>query len=381
MIKLAAPSIDEEDLSAVYKVLQSCQLVQGEQVSAFEEMLSQRLGGGHVIAVSSGTAALHLALLALDIQPGDLVIVPTYSFPATANVVEICGAIPVFVDIKEDDFTMDPKLLEETLERLFSEPETAKKVRAIMLVHAFGTMADLKKIIPLANQYNLPVIEDAACSLGATLDGVPSGCFGAIGCFSFHPRKVVTTGEGGAIVTSDESLARKMKAYRNHGQEMNAEGKVEFIFAGLNYRMTDFQASLGRVQLNKLDSLLKFRLDAASYYDMLLVSSSLRPPITPAGQIITYQSYVALLDSTEKNKRDYIIRALKNLGIEIAIGTHHIPMTSYYRKRYGYKIGDFPVTDYVAQQSITLPISPTLTKADQERVVAELKAAMDSAFS
>lgn len=373
MIKLAIPSIDEDDINAISKVLRSCQLVQGEQVSIFEEILSQKLGGGHVIAVSSGTAALHLALLALDIQPGDFVIVPTYSFPATANVVEVCGATPVFVDITEDDFTMDPKCLETELERLFSEPEIAKKVRAIMVVHAFGTMADLQKIIPLANKYNLPVIEDAACSLGATLNNIPSGRLGTIGCFSFHPRKVVTTGEGGAIVTSDESLARKMKAYRNHGQEMGADGKVNFIVAGLNYRMTEFQAALGQMQLNKLDSLLEFRRNAAAYYDTLLASSFLRSPVKPAEQVITYQSYVTLLSSTAIGRRDHIIKSLKALEIETTIGTHHIPMTSYYRNRYGYKVGDFPVTDYIASQSLTLPLSPTLTKKDQERVVEQLR--------
>lgn len=372
MIKLATPSIDENDIDAISKVLRSCYLVQGEQVSAFEEKLSQKLDGGYVIAVSSGTAALHLALLALDVQPDDLVIVPTYSFPATANVVEVCGAKPIFVDIKEDDFTMDPKLLEDTLERLFSDPETAKKVRAIMVVHAFGTMADMQEIVPIANKYDLPVIEDAACSLGATLNGIPSGRWGTIGCFSFHPRKVVTTGEGGAIVTSDELLARKIKAYRNHGQEMGVDGKIEFVVAGLNYRMTEFQAALGQVQLNKLESLLKFRRDTAAYYDMLLIASSLRQPMKPNNQIITYQSYVGLLPSTKIDRRDKIIDALKTVQIETTIGTHHIPMIAYYRKRYGYKIGDFPVTDSVAKRSITLPLSPMVTNLDQVQVVEQL---------
>lgn len=374
MIKLAAPVIDEEDIYAISEVLKTCQLVQGEQVSIFEEKLAQKLEGGYVLAVSSGTAALHLALLALDIQPGDFVIVPTYSFPATANVVEICGAIPVFIDIKEDDFTIDPKLLKDKLKSLFSIAESSKKVKAIIVVHAFGTMANMVEINSIAKEYNLPVIEDAACSLGATLNNIPSGRFGTIGCFSFHPRKVITTGEGGAIVTSDELLARKIRAYRNHGQEIGLNGKVDFILAGLNYRMTDFQAALGQTQLKKFDSLLRHRLESALIYDQLLASNDfIRPPFRPKNQMISYQSYVGLLSKDFFGRRDQLIQMLKESGIETTIGTHHIPLNSFYSKRYGYKRGDFPVTDYVAAQSITLPLSNSLKKSEQEKIIGKIQ--------
>src|SRR3972149_6872416 len=204
MIRLTIPSIEEDDLKATREVLESGFLVQGAQVAEFERSIASYVGVKHVVAVSNCTAALHLALLALDVRPGDLVLVTTYSWVATANVIELCGAQPVFVDIQPDTFNMDPERLAESLGRLMATAETARRVKAILPVHTFGQMADMTAITKIAEQYGVPVIEDAACSLGAKWEERQAGSWGVMGCFSFHPRKAITTGEGGALTTNDE---------------------------------------------------------------------------------------------------------------------------------------------------------------------------------
>ncbi len=252
MIRLTIPSIEEDDLQAVCEVLRSGYLVQGEKVKGFEETVAGFVGTKYAVAVSSGTAALHLALMALLTRPKDLVVVTAYSFVATANVIELCGAQPVFVDTQPDTFNMDPNCLEKTLNRLMANTETAQRVKAILPVHSFGQMADMPAILDVARRYGLPVIEDAACALGAKLYGREAGTWGVMGCFSFHPRKAITTGEGGIITTNDETLARSLRALRNHGQDPDAKAP-DFTFFGFNYRMTEFQAALGISQMGKVD--------------------------------------------------------------------------------------------------------------------------------
>lgn len=242
MIRLTIPSIDDEDLTAVREVLASGQLVQGARVASFETQVAERAGTDFAVAVSNCTAALHLSLLAMDVRAGDVVIVTAYSWVATANVIELCGAHPVFVDIRPDTFNMDPSVLEPVLKRLMGNRETARRVKAILPVHAFGLMASMAEIMNHADRYGIPVVEDGACALGASLDGRPAGSWGRLGCFSFHPRKAVTTGEGGMIVGNDGELIRRLKAMRNHGQDPHSQSP-DFILPGLNYRMTEFQAA------------------------------------------------------------------------------------------------------------------------------------------
>jgi dTDP-4-amino-4,6-dideoxygalactose transaminase len=271
MIRLTIPSIEADDLEAVRAVLESGYLVQGPRVAAMEDQLAAYLGTKHVVAVSSGTAALHLALLALGVGRGDLVVTTTYSWPATANVIELCGARPVFVDIEPDTFNLSPGRLEETLAELAGKPGTAGKVKAILPVHAFGQLADMPRILELAGRYGLPVVEDAACALGATWLGRPAGTWGIMGCFSLHPRKAITTGEGGFISTADADLARRLRTLRNHGLDPQAPAP-DFVEPGFNYRMTEFQAALGSTQLAKLDRILAaiqaftYSIMASTYY-------------------------------------------------------------------------------------------------------------------
>jgi len=252
MIRLTIPSIEEDDLQVAREALASGFLVQGARVAEFEKSIALYVGVKHVVAVSSCTAALHLSLLALDVRAGDLVLVTTYSWPATANVIELCGAQPVFVDIQPDTFNMDPGLLAGTLGKLMATAETARRVKAILPVHTFGQMSDITAIIEVAGKYGIPVIEDAACALGAKWEGRNAGSWGVMGCFSFHPRKAITTGEGGAITTNDDGLARKLRALRNHGLDPEASSS-DFIMPGFNYRMTEFQAAFGTSQMKKLD--------------------------------------------------------------------------------------------------------------------------------
>jgi dTDP-4-amino-4,6-dideoxygalactose transaminase len=372
MIRLTIPSIDEEDLRAVREVLASGHLVQGSQVAAFEALVAERAGTGFAVAVSNCTAALHLSLLALGVQAGDLVIVTAYSWVATANVIELCGAHPVFVDIRPDTFNMDPSVLESVLKRLMGNRETARRVKAILPVHAFGLMAGMTEIMDLADRYGIPVVEDGACALGASLEGRPAGSWGRLGCFSFHPRKAVTTGEGGMIAGNDGELIRRLKALRNHGQDPHSPSP-DFILPGLNYRMTEFQAALGITQMKKLDHIISSRKKLAQDYEEFLRETSLTIPVVPPGHSPVFQSYVVLLPKEDSAFRNDLIARLKEGGVEAAIGTWNMPMTSFFRARYGFKKGDFPVAEHVFARSLTLPLYAHMTRSDQEKVTGELK--------
>ncbi len=371
MIRLTVPSIEEDDLQVTCETLASGFLVQGARVAEFEQLLASYVGAQHAIAVSNCTAALHLALLGLDVRAGDLVLVTTYSWIATANVIELCGAQPVFVDIQPDTFNMDPDQLESILKRLMSTATVAQRVKAILPVHTFGQMANMTAIMKIADQYGIPVIEDAACALGAKWDGRQAGTWGVMGCFSFHPRKAITTGEGGAIVTNSDQLARKLRALRNHGQDP-AASIPEFIMPGFNYRMTEFQAAFGSNQMKKLDRIIEARRRLARRYNSLLGSDPVTVPSTPSGSSPVYQSYVTLLPEAATPRRAEIIRELKEQGIETNIGTWHMPLTTYFRTCYGYCLGDFPTTDQIFDRSLTLPLHEFLTDTEQESVVHTL---------
>jgi dTDP-4-amino-4,6-dideoxygalactose transaminase len=371
MIRLSFPSIEDEDLQAVRSVLESGYLVQGKYVSAFEQTISELVGTKYAVAVSSCTAALHISLLALGIKPGDIVIVPSYSWIATANVVELCGASPCFVDILPDTFNIDPEALKSLLARLTKDRVTADKVKAILPVHCFGQLADMPAIISLAKEYNIPVLEDAACALGATLHNRQAGSWGAAGCFSFHPRKAVTTGEGGVISTNDPVLVERLRSLRNHGIR-STTGQADFILPGFNYRMTDFQGALGVTQLNKLQRIIHSHRLQASIYDELLQDAPVKTPTTISGSQPVYQSYVIILPKKMSCRRDELIAFLREKSIETTIGTINMPMTTFFRKRYGFFPGDFPVTDEISSRALSLPLHEKLTSEDQRTIVSHL---------
>lgn len=376
MIKLTRPLIEETDLAAVRAALESGYLVQGPRVAEFEAQLAAYTGMQHAVALNSCTSALHLALLVLGTGPGDLVVLTAYSFTATANVVELCGARPVFVDLDQTS-NMAPAALRARLAEL-KAAGTLSRVKAIMPVHTFGQMADMAGIGAIAAEAGIPVVEDAACALGATFNGRAAGSMGAMGCFSFHPRKTLTTGEGGAVVTNDAALAKQLRVLRNHGIDTDG-GTTDFVRPGYNYRLTEFQAAFGLVQLAKLNQAIAARRRAAARYDALLAGGPAQAPVIAAGRDSVYQSYVVLLPKTTAGVRDAVIKGMRGREVEATIGTWHIPMTTFYRETYGYRPGDFPQTDATFAQSITLPLYEHITEAEQQQVVAALLAAMADA--
>jgi perosamine synthetase len=364
LIRLTIPSIEEDDLEAVREALASGYLVQGPRVAAFEQAVADYVGTKHAVALSNCTAALLLSLMALEIGPGDRVGVTAYSWPATANVIALCGAEPVFIEIDAGTFNMDAEALAETLKRV--------KMKAVLPVHTFGGMADMPRILEVASQHNVPVIEDAACALGAELNGRRAGTWGVMGCFSFHPRKAITTGEGGMVTTDDPVLVRKLRILRNHGQDPEAPAP-DFVAPGHNMRLTEFQAALGSSQMRKVERIIASRRARAARYDELFSGSDFVTPVALPESRHVYQSYVVLLPREAAPARTEIIGALKARGIETTIGTYHLPLTSYFRKSGSFKVGDFPATDDVAARAISLPLFEGLTPEQQERVVGELE--------
>ncbi len=364
MIRLAVPSIEEDDLLAVREALASGHLVQGPRVAAFEREVAKLIGVPHAVAVSNCTCALHLALLALDVKPGDVCVVTAYSWISTANVIELCGARPVFVDVDPETFNIDVGHLEKTLEALMSSAESARRVKAVLPVHTFGQMADMRGVSDVCERWDIPIVEDAACALGAALHGRQAGRWSTMACFSFHPRKAITTGEGGMVTTNDHTLARRIRALRNHGQDPDAS-PPDFVMPGYNYRLTEFQAALGLTQMAKLERVIGARRRAAAVYDGLLAGTALQPPRTLAGADHVYQSYVALLPARAAGRRREIIAGAKAADVETQLGTIHMPVTTFFRGRYGHRAGDFPVTDAVAATALALPLYESITPEEQ----------------
>jgi perosamine synthetase len=329
-IPLMVPDIREEDIDAVAEVLRSGMLVQGAKVEALEKSIAKYLGAKHAVAVSNGTASLQLALFAMGIGAGDEVIVPAFSYMATANVVELVGAKPVFVDINLETFNIDVTQIEDKI---------TPKTKAIIPVHEFGLACDIREVIKIATRYKLKVIEDAACALGATDQGQFAGTFGDAGSFSFHPRKAITSGEGGMLVTNDDELAEKFRVLRNHGIQMQ-NGKMEFVAAGFNYRMTDFQAALVLNQFYRINEVLGKKESLAQVYlSELKRNKNLVNPIVPAGKRHTWQSFHVVLGN-EVN-RDKVICKLKEQGVGSNLGAQCMPFQKYYQEKYNLNCNAF----------------------------------------
>ena len=365
-IPITRPVMGDSELAAISAVLDSGYLVQGARVAEFERLVADHVGSAHAVAVSNCTAALRVALLGLGIVPGDSVIVAPYSWVATANVIELCGATPIFVDIDPATFNMDAALLRARLQQLSSSGEIGT-VRAIMPVHTFGSATGIGELVDIAAEFSIPLIEDAACALGATENGRAAGSLGAVGCFSFHPRKIITTGEGGMIVTNDDSVAQFARTFRNHGQQV-VEGAVEFVMAGDNLRLTDVQGAIGVSQMARLTGLVEARSRLARRYDELL--EPLRFTQQRRGSGAAVQSYVVLVPPEVRASE--VINELRAREIEATVGTNAIPFTRYYSTRYGVAEDDLPHTVAVGQRAVTLPLFPQMTEAEQDIVVHAL---------
>ena len=361
MIRLTIPHIGNKEIKAVSNVLRSGFLTQGNGVQKFENTIKDYVGSKHAMAVSSGTAALHLALLALGIGKGDEIIIPDFTFPATCNVIELVGAKPILVDIKLDTFNIDESLIEKAI---------TSKTKAIMPVHLFGQSAEMETILKIARTNNLFVIEDAACALGASYRGKPCGTLGDIGCFSFHPRKVMTTGEGGMVVTDNDEIVKKIRLLRNHGLETSKRYPV-FQMAGFNCRLTEFQAALGLVQCNKLETMILHRIALAKEYDYLF--QELDDVIIPAidsNRRHIYQSYVILLKN--QKLRNKVIQELKKRNIETNFGTYALSLQKYYKK-YCTKGHVLRCSKKAFFRSIALPIYSGMKNSQVLKVARSLK--------
>ncbi len=365
-IWLARPSVGEAELDEVRAVLESGILTQGPKVSELERMVADLVGTPHALATTSATTALHLSLVAAGIGRGDEVLVPDFTFPATANVVVQQGATPVLVDVDLETFAIDPDDLERRV---------TPRSRAVMPVHPFGLPADMDAVMAIAERHGLAVIEDAACSLGATVGGRQTGGIGLAGCFSFHPRKSITTGEGGMITTSDDGLAGRIRLLRSHGG-VRERGRFRFEAAGFNYRMSDILAAVGVAQLRGLNDHLAGRRRVAGWYDERLAGvDGVRLPITPDGRTHTYQSYVVLLD--EPIDRDAIIVALAADGIESTIGTYALHAEPFFARTLDLRAGDRPASWRAVRGTLALPLHGGLTEDDVDLVVDRLRMALD----
>jgi len=369
-IPIAAPVIGDGEIKAVREVLESGWLTQGPRVTAFEETFAEIHSVKHAVAVTSCTTGLHLALHAMGIGPGDEVIVPAFTWVSTANVVVHCGATPVFVDVERDSFNIDPSLIEGAI---------TERTRAIIPVHLFGLCANMEAIRKAVPSHT-KILEDAACAAGATYQGTPAGGLGDAAVFSFHPRKTITTGEGGMITTNDDELAGELVCLRNHGASVSEEMRhrspkphelPDFDDCGFNYRMTDLQGAVGLEQVNKLQHFVGKRAEGAEWYRQEMSGLSwLRCPLEPQHGNHGWQAFVTWVDpDTAPMSRNKLMDRLHTLGIATRPGTHTVHELGAYRKYQSH----CPVASECAAQTMALPLHNKMTADDYERVVAGLK--------
>jgi len=384
MIPYAQQQITEEDIAAVTAALRSDRVTQGPVVPRFEAAMAGRCGADHALAVNSGTAALHLACLALEIGPGDTVWTSPITFVASANCARYCGADVDFVDIDPETGNMSVPALAEKLEQA---KRTGRLPKALIPVHLAGTPCDMAEIGALARRYGVAVIEDASHAVGATRDGAPVGActHSDLAVFSFHPVKIITTGEGGMALTNEPELATRMAELRSHGITRDPARMrhapagpwyYEQIDLGFNYRMTELQAALGLSQLDRLEVFLDRRRALAIRYDEVLAGLPLSPLLRPDGARSSLHLYIVRIDTnrtrrTHREIFEYLHRA------DIKVQLHYMPvhLQPYYRAL-GFASGDFPESEAYGREAMSLPLFPALSEAEQTRVIDALGEAL-----
>lgn len=374
IIPIAVPDTGKEECEAVSDTILSGWLTQGPKVAKFEERFAELHNVKHALAVTSCTTGLHVILKAKGIGPGDEVIVPSFTWISTANVVLHCGAKPVFVDVSLDDFNLDPGLLSSKIN---------KNTKAIIPVHLFGYCADIDAI-----RDNVPdevfIVEDAACAAGSTYKNKFAGSLGDAASFSFHPRKSITTGEGGMITTNNSELAEIMKQMINHGANVSEEQRhkgpkpyllPDFNLLGFNYRMTDLQGAVGLVQLEKLSNFINERDKWANWYQKELSSLNwLLTPKSPSHGLHSWQAYVTYVDpKVSPIGRNAIMDKLQKNGVSTRPGTHALHMLDLYKNRFGFNSNDFPNSRDCYLNTMALPLHNRMSSEDYEYVVEMLK--------
>jgi perosamine synthetase len=361
LVPMSFPDITEEDVQAVAEVVRSGQLALGPKTEEFEHLITEYVGVKHAVAVSSGTTALHLIVKSLGIGPGDEVLVPSFTFVASANVILYEGATPVFVDIEPDTYNLDPEDLKKKI---------TPRTKAIMVVDVFGHPAEWDEILRIAERYNLRVIDDSCEAIGAEYKGKKLGQFGDAAAFAFYPNKQITTGEGGVIVTNSEEFARLCRSLRNQGRgEMGAWLEHERL--GYNYRMTEMSAALGISQLKRIEVLLAKRERVAQMYTERLSKLGLvRPPVVRPYVRMSWFVYVITL--AEGLHRDPVMKALEEKGIPSRGYFSPVHLQPYIRKLLGTREGMLPITESVAQRTVALPFHSNLSSAEIDLVVEAL---------
>ena len=373
IIQISLPVTGEEEWQAAKEPFMTGWLTSGPKVAEFEKLFAQRHDVKHAYAVTSATTALHLALVALGVSAGDEVIVPAFTWVSTANVVLYCGATVVFADIDTVTFNIDINDLKKRI---------TSKTKAIIPVHLFGLCADIDAIKAIAP--NIPLVEDGACAAGSGYKGKAAGSLGDIGCFSFHPRKSVTTGEGGMITTNNDQLGEMIGILRNHGASLSEEQRhkgpkpyilPDFNMMGFNYRMTDIQGAVGVVQIKKLDTFIDERQKWADFYTKELANIPwLRTPQVPNGYKHGWQSYVLFIDETKSPmKRNDMMEYLQQQGISTRPGTHAVHMLGYYANTYNIKPHDYMGAFQCNEYSMSIPLHNKMNEEDFKYVVEKIK--------
>lgn len=367
-LSITEPLFDDEEIRQVRQALDSRWVTQGPKTAEFERLFGARHQARHAYATTSCTAALHLATMALGLGPGDEVVVPAFTWVTSAHCAEYVGAKAVFADIDLSTFNLDPAAFERAI---------TERTRAVVAVHLFGKAAPMDEILGTARRHGIAVIEDAACATGTAYRGRPVGVIGDIGCFSLHPRKVITTGEGGMLTTNSEEIAFRVRALRNHGATGPAPGvdptrpysMSTFDAIGYNLRLSDIQSAVGIAQMGKLEALLAERRGRAHRYLRLLSGiEGLVLPMDDGGH--TYQSFVVRLASGSRDQRNRLMDLLWTSGIQTRPGTHAAHRLGYYSRKYSIPAEAFPNAAIAEDTTITLPIVPGMSDVQQDRVVS-----------
>lgn len=352
---------DKEDVKAITEVIKrGMNWATGPKIEEFEQKLAKYVGTKYALVFNSGTSALHSLMLAFGIGPGDEVIVPSFTFIATANAPFFVKAKPVFAEIEEETFGLDPKDVEKKI---------TKKTKAIIPIHYGGCSCKIKELKRIAKKYNLILIEDAAESLGAKVDNTKIGTFSDSAVLSFCQNKIITTGEGGAVVTNSKDIFEKLKIIRSHGRE---ESNRDYLNLGYNFRMSDIIAALGLSQIRKINKIIKMRRENADYLTNKLAGiKDIILPIPPKNYFHVYQFYPIRVKRGKKlrnNLKDY----LDKKGIMTKVYFEPVHLTSFYKKTFGYKKGDLPITEKISNQVLALPIYPNLTKQEINYIVENI---------